>query len=123
MKRNRDRSLDTLLDLDGEVIVVGDGPYWAKFVVKRVPASEQRPHGLHYSLTLHNEQGDRLLGFDNAHAVKEGTGPGAKNRIEHDHHHRVETVRHYEYENASTLLKDFWEAVFTFLREKGELTP
>jgi len=88
IRQERDPSLDALLDLDGEVMVVGDGPYWTKFVVKRVPASQERPHGLHYSLMLHNEQGDRLLGFDNANPVREGSGPGARDSIEHDHRHQ-----------------------------------
>jgi len=34
-----------------------------------VQVSKERPHGLHYSLTLHNEDSERVLGFDNAHAV------------------------------------------------------
>jgi hypothetical protein len=114
----RDKSLDTLLDLNGEVILVGEGPYWTKFVVKQVPVSKERPHGLHYSLTLHNEDGERVLGFDNAHAVREGAGPGAKRRLEHDHRHHHEVVRHYQYTNAGTLLAEFWDAVFTFLREE-----
>jgi hypothetical protein len=118
MKLVRDRSLDTLLDLNGEVIVIGDGPYWTKFVVKRVPVSKERPHGLHYSLTLHNGEGERVLGFDNAHAVQTGSGPGAKTRLEHDHRHHLVAVRHYKYTNAGTLLTDFWEAVFAFLEEE-----
>jgi hypothetical protein len=118
MTRVRDRSLDALLDLDDEVIVVADGPYWVKFVVKRVPVSKERPHGLHYSLTLHNEDGKRVLGFDNAHAVWEGSGPSARKRFQHDHQHRHDTVRSYEYKDAGTLLTDFWDAVFTFLKEE-----
>jgi hypothetical protein len=35
----------------------------------------ERPHGLKYSLTLHAEDGARLLGFDNAHRITEGSGP------------------------------------------------
>jgi hypothetical protein len=120
MKLVRDRSLDTLLDLNDEVIVVGDGPYWTKFIIKRVPVSKERPHGLHYSLTLHNDRGDRVLGFDNAHAVQEGSGPGAKARIEHDHRHYRETVRRYEYTNAGALMADFWQAVFAFLETEKE---
>ncbi|MDR3745984.1 MAG: hypothetical protein P4K80_07645, partial [Acidobacteriaceae bacterium] len=69
----RDPSLDTLLLLDGETFVVeADGKCWVKFVAKQVPVSPERPRGLDYSLTLHDEDGERLLGFDNAHAVREG---------------------------------------------------
>jgi len=33
--------------------------------------------------------------------------------------HRLKTVRPYEYEDAATLLADFWSAVDAVLREKG----
>jgi len=83
MKYVRDRGLDALLDLDGVVYALSDdpAPYWVKFVVKQVPASPERPHGLSYSLTLHDPQGDRVLGFDNAHPVSEGSGPSVRTRI------------------------------------------
>jgi hypothetical protein len=113
-----DQSLDVLLNLDGEVFAVDDGPFWTKFVVKRVPVTQERPHGLRYSLTLHDGDGERIFGFDNAHAVRVGSGPGARGRLEHDHRHRLDAVGHYEYTNAGTLLTDFWEAVFAFLKEE-----
>ena len=53
----------------------------------------ERPHGLNYSLTLHDDEGERLLGFDNAHAIREGSGPGARTRNEYDHKHSGEQVR------------------------------
>jgi hypothetical protein len=65
-----DPALDTLLDLDGQVLVVDpEGSYWVRFIVRRVPVSTQKPHGLDYSLTLHGPDGERLVGFDNAHSV------------------------------------------------------
>jgi hypothetical protein len=64
----RDTSLDTLLDLDGQIMFVGDG-YWVKFEVTAVAVTPQRPHGLRYSLTLHGPAGERMVGFDNAHAI------------------------------------------------------
>ncbi|MFN3321477.1 MAG: hypothetical protein ACK43M_22320 [Allorhizobium sp.] len=40
MSEDRDPSLDTLLDLDGQVLVVDpECGHWVKFVVTRVPAS------------------------------------------------------------------------------------
>jgi predicted transcriptional regulator len=66
----RDATLDVLLDLDGQVFVVDpEGGHWVRFVVTRVPASPEKPHGLDYSLTLHGPDGERLVGFDNAHPV------------------------------------------------------
>ena len=113
-----DHSLDTLLLLDGETFIV-EGTFWVKFVVKQVPASPEKPHGLDYSLTLHDGDNQRLLGFDNAHPITEGTGPGARTRIEYDHKHRGERVRFYIYADAVTLLGDFWAEVDLILKERG----
>jgi len=74
IRQERDPSLDALLDLDGEVMVVGDGPYWTKFVVKRVPASQERPHGLHYSLMLHNVARRPLAWFRQRQSGPGGVG-------------------------------------------------
>jgi hypothetical protein len=66
----RDRSLDALLDLDGEILVIDELGHLVRFVVSRTEVTEARPHGLSYSLTLHDRSGRRLMGFDNAHAVE-----------------------------------------------------
>ena len=87
--------------------------------MKKVPASSERPHGLDYSLTLHDADNQRLLAFDNAHPVTEGTGPGARTRIEYDHKHKGERVRFYRYADAVTLLGDFWTEVDLILKERG----
>ena len=113
-----DPSLDTLLLLDGETFVV-EGAFWVKFVVKQVRASPERPHGLNYSLTLHDGGNQRLLGFDNAHPMTEGTGPGARTRIEYDHKHKGKRVRFYIYADAATLLGDFWTEVDLILKERS----
>ncbi|MGQ0561163.1 MAG: toxin-antitoxin system TumE family protein [Gemmatimonadota bacterium] len=115
MTKPRDPSLDTLLDLDGAVLVVDpEGRYWVRFVVTQVPVSAEKPHGLDYSLTLHGPDGERLVGFDNAHPV------GRRDRGEpHDHRHRLKTVKPYEYQDAASLLADFWTAVDAVLRERG----
>ena len=95
--------------------------HWVKFVVVRTEATAERPHGLSYSLTLHAPDGERLVGFDNAHAVREGRGPGRRRSGEHDHRHRLRTIRSYEYTDAVTLLGDFWKEVDEVLRERGSL--
>jgi hypothetical protein len=93
----RDPTLDVLLDLDGQVLVVDpEGGHWVRFVVTRVPVSPEKPHGIDYSLTLHGPKGERLVGFDNAHPV------GRRRR------HRPRGIRPYEYRDAATLLADFW---------------
>ena len=92
-----------------------------KFVVVRTEATAERSHGLNYSLTLHAPDGERLVGFDNAHAVREGRGPGRRRSGEHDHRHRLRTIRSYEYTDAVTLLGDFWKEVDEVPRERGSL--
>jgi hypothetical protein len=117
--RRRDPSLDTLLLLDGERFVVdADGMCWVKFAVKQVVASNERPHGLRYSLTLHDEDGERLVGFDNAHPIRESEGPGAETRIQYDHRHSGDRVRFYSYQDAATLLADFWAEVEVVLQKR-----
>jgi hypothetical protein len=116
----RDPSLDALLDLDGQVLVVDPaGKHWVKFAVRRVPPCPEQPHGLSYSLTLHDEAGERLVGFDNAHPVQPTSGPSGRKRRGHDHKHRFRTVRLYEYKDAAALLADFWTEVDVVLRQRG----
>jgi hypothetical protein len=115
-----DPSLDALLDLDGQVLVIdAESGHWVRFSVRRVPASDAKPHGLDYSLTLHGPDGERLMGFDNAHPVRSRSGPGGKTRSAFDHKHRLKTARPYKYEDSATLLADFWTSVDQILREKG----
>lgn len=114
----RDPSLDTLLDLHGQVLVIDEAGYWVRFVVHQVPQSTDKPHGLDYALTLHGPDGSRLVGFDNAHPVPGRRGdPRAK-----DHKHRLRTVRPYEYTDAGALLEAFWNEVESVLREQGVWT-
>lgn len=115
-----DAGLEDLLGLDGITFFIDDeGHYTVKFIVKRVETSSQKPHGLSYSLTLHGEDGERLIGFDNAHPVRPTSGPAGKSKQSHDHRHRLQTVRPYQYQDAATLLADFWEQVDSILKEKG----
>ncbi len=79
----RDPSLDVLLDLDGQVLVVDpDGGYWVRCVVTRVAASAEKPHGLDDSLTLHGPDGERLAGSGQASA-RRTAGPSPS--IANDH--------------------------------------
>src|SRR5581483_10148302 len=108
----RDPTLDVLLDLDGEVFVVDPGGgRWVRFLVTRAP---DKPHGIDYSLTLHGPDGERLVGFDNAHPVAR-----QKRGDPQVHRHRLRTIRAYEYSDAATLLADFWTMVDAVLRERG----
>ena len=117
----RDPGLDTLLDLHGETLFVDDTGHWVKFIVVRTEVTPERPHGLRYSLTLHAPGGARLVGFDNAHSVRERSGPGSRRRTERDHRHRVRKIWPYEYKDAVTLLEDFWKEVDQVLGEGGSI--
>jgi hypothetical protein len=114
----RDTSLDTLLELNGQTLYIHEH-YWVKFVVIAVEVTAERPHGLSYSLTLHEISGERIMGFDNAHPAGDVKGPGGKVKQRFDHKHRFKTVRPYEYISAASLLADFWTEVDAVLREKG----
>jgi hypothetical protein len=116
----RDLSLDALLELDGQVFVVDpESDHWVRFSARRVPVTQAKPHGLDYALSLHGPGGERLVGFDNAHAVRQQRGPGGARRGAHDHRHRLKSVRPYEYRDAGTLLTDFWSEVDAVLRARG----
>ncbi len=113
--QERDPAFDTLLDLDGLTFVLDPaGGYWVRFAVTQVPPTPEKPHGLDYSLTLHGRDGERLVGFDNAHPVEKQKGGSPQ-----DHRHRIRTVKPYEYRDAATLLADFWAEVDSVLKERG----
>jgi len=76
--------------------------------------SPEKPHGIDYSLTLHGPDGERLVGFDNAHPTA-----NQKRGEPQDHRHRLGAIRTYEYRDAATLLTDSWETVDAVLRERG----
>ncbi len=110
-----DHGIENLLDLDGEIFEADEElEYYAHFDVKRVEPTEGRPHGIKYSLTLHDKWNDRLLGFDNAHPIQEETKSGfIRHRTlkKYDHKHKfkeVAVITPYEYETAEKLLTDFW---------------
>ncbi len=113
-------NLDTLLDLNG-VVIEQPGGHWVKFEVRRVDAREEIPHGIRYSLTLHDHQGTRIMGFDNAHPVKKrniGRHQGRKT-YDHRHRHSQDEGVPYEFIDASQLITDFWSEVDRILSING----
>ncbi len=118
---DRDPGLDTLLDLHGQILFVDEAGHWVKFTAVRTEVTPQRPHGLRYSLTLHAPNGERLVGFDNAHPVRERRGPGTQRRRVSDHQHRRRSIGPYDYRGAATLLEDFWNEVEAVLKERGSV--
>lgn len=106
--------LENLLSLHDEIFPM-EGGYWTKFEVWRVEPIEQVPHGIRYSLTLHDRNNTRLIGFDNAHAVKPGRKRFGARKTTWDHAHRMNRVESYEFESPEQLLEDFWNEVETLL--------
>lgn len=111
--------VSTLIDLHDQIIDQGDG-YWIKIEAWRVDPSAFIPHGIRYSLTLHEPYGKRILGYDNAHAVK----PPKKfkfvgMRLPYDHKHRHVSDKGvlYAFQDAHQLLSDFFKEVDQVLQE------
>ena len=118
--KGADHTLQLLLDLDGFNYVY-DGGYWIRFAVSAVEKRSERPHGIKYSLTLHDRQGIRVFGIDNAHSPKTHSGPAGKSarHATVDHVHRGGRVYRYEFVDAETLLADFDKGVIAALKKRG----
>jgi hypothetical protein len=116
----RDDTLEFLLAFDGRVHWLESG-HWLKFEVRRVDPTAERPHGLRYSFTLHDPKGNRLVGFDNAHAVKTIRTRYKSPSAAADHWHRTQDDRGrlYIFTDADTLLADFFREVRRVLSEQG----
>jgi len=114
-----DAGLQNLLDLAGSVIDQGNG-YWVKIEAWSVTPSLNVPHGIRYALTLHEPYGKRILGYDNAHAVKlPQKFKFAGQRLTYDHKHRHVTDQGvpYAFASAHQLLNDFFTEVDQVLRQ------
>jgi len=117
-----DGGLETLLEMNGS-IVDQDGGYWLEIRAWAVNLSSDIPHGIRYSLTLHNPYGTRLLGYDNAHAVKPPKKfKFAGRRLTYDHRHRHASDKGvpYEFVSAYQLLADFFAEVDAVLEKERE---
>ncbi len=114
-----DLGITTLIDLHDQIIDQGDG-YWIKIEAWIVPVSKDIPHGVRYTLTLHEPYGKRILGYDNAHAVKPPKKfKYAGTRLPYDHKHRHVSDKGvpYEFKDAHQLLYDFFVEVDRVLKE------
>jgi Family of unknown function (DUF6516) len=119
-KRHGEHTLEFLLGFDGRIHRYPGG-YWLKFEITQGEESEEKPHGLTYSFTLHGPDNRRLVGFDNAHGVSAKGSRFKRRRKAMDHWHRTETDegRPYEFKDAETLIVDFFAEVERVLREHG----
>lgn len=112
MVEKKDLGADNLLALNGDHYFVDDkGEFEVRFTVKSVAVMPQRPHGLKYSLVLLNSKNERVVCFDNAHSIRQGSGPGKKRAKQDDHKHIGDRVIPYKFKDAITLIEDFWAEV------------
>lgn len=118
---DRDYGLDTLLDLNDFIVEQKYG-YWVKFEVSLTNISPERPHGIRYNLTLHDKYGQRVMGYDNAHAVKlpqRKKYAGRKIEFDHLHGNQKDIGIPYEFKDAYQLIQDFFESVDELLDKTG----
>lgn len=111
--------IETLLDLQDQIIDQGSG-YWVKIEAYQVAPTPDVPHGIRYSLTLHEPYGKRILGYDNAHAVKPPKKfkyAGRRLTFDHMHRHARDPGVPYEFKDAHQLLADFFSEVDQVLLE------
>ncbi len=116
---HEDPGITTLLDLHGQIIEQGNG-YWIKIEAWRVEMSVDVPHGIRYSLTLHEPYGTRILGYDNAHAIKPPKKfkfAGLRLTYDHRHRHVSDKGVPYGFRDAHQLLSDFFSEVDKVLEE------
>src|SRR5215208_4456673 len=73
-----EHELEELLSLDGFEFQFAEG-YLVRIAAQLVESTSTRPHGIKYSLTLHDPPGARIYGLDNAHSIRR--------RAEFDHRH------------------------------------
>jgi hypothetical protein len=104
------QDLEVLLELDGEVFPMDNG-CWTKFEAKKVESSKHIPHGVKYSLTLHDRNNLRIVGYDNAHGIKPKRKKFGARLVRWDHKHERQLVEPYEFESPAKLLEDFWISV------------
>jgi hypothetical protein len=114
-----DLGIETLLNLN-DYVISQDGGYWVKIEAWMVLANDNIPHGIRYSLTLHEPYGKRILGYDNSHAIKlpkKYKFAGQRLPYDHKHRHVSDQGVPYEFKDAYQLLADFFAEVDILLTE------
>ncbi len=86
--------------------------------------SVEIPHGIRYSLALHDRYGTRVLGYDNTHVVKAPRRGFGGRRLAYDHKHRKARDKGvpYSFESPQKLLEDFFADVDRMIRVAKEQT-
>jgi hypothetical protein len=116
-----DSGIATVIELNEQIIDQGNG-FWVKIEAWRVEATREMPHGIRYSLTLHEPHGRQILGYDNAHAVKlpkKFKYAGRRMPYGHRHRHVSDKGVPHEFRDAHQLA-DFFDEVDRVLKEFHE---
>jgi hypothetical protein len=101
-----------------------DNGYWVTCRVTEVPVSKERPHGFQYAFSLHDSNDDRILGYNNAHAVDVASGPARRSKrpVAWDHISRRDgRAVAYKFSSPYQLVADFFAEVERILRKEGVL--
>jgi len=119
----RDFGLDTLLNMNGFEFHYPNG-YWYRVEARLVNADVHLPHGIRYTLTLHDYHGIRIFGMDNKHRPKSKRKGYHGRIVEYDHIHNNEKDKGtpYTFINAEKLLIDFRNQVDCILSDVEEKT-
>ena len=107
-----DHELAFLLSLDGYEYRFAAG-YRVRFEAREIKATAGRPHGIKYSLTLHDPERRRIFGLDNAHRS------GRRRQFDHRHLYGGSKIVGYAYRGPVALLDDFYREVERILGERG----
>jgi hypothetical protein len=120
MEEAPEHTLEFLLGFHGRIHWYTEG-YFAKFEIRVIRPTVERPHGVRYSFTLHAPDGKRMIGFDNAHGVATAGSRFNKRPIAMDHWHRngEDPGRPYHFTDAATLIEDFLNEVRRVLEGQG----
>lgn len=114
-----DYGLDTLLSLHGTRYEYECG-YWYEIIAYQVEASLHRPHGIKYSLTLHDHHNQRIFGMDNAHAPYCPQKAMSRARIQvwdHVHNSMKDKGTPFDFIDAGELMNHFFSAVERIIAE------
>lgn len=90
--REVDHELAFLLSLDGAEYRFAAG-YRVKLEARVVKAAPGRPHGIKYSLTLHDPTDRRIYGLDNAHKSRPTARVRSPSCLRRPQDHRLQLSR------------------------------
>jgi len=90
---------------------------WTKFEAFRIDPTPEIPHGIRYSLTFHDRNNRRVLGFDNAHAFKPRKKSYGAREITWDHGSSLQSLAQVLISENRELLRIIEEQNPTLLKE------